>query len=297
MEQRKKVIFIGSTSRSGSTILDMMLGHGEGCFSLAEVNAHFRPYRKHHIKSLCACGDAFCKIRRSFKGVTEKGLYDHVFSSLKAHTIIDSSKELTWMLDQYDRLSKRNDLDVHIVLIYKSPVSLAHSYFKRGESIDKYKKQYKYYQQLLETGLPFITVEYAALAKSPSDTLRHLCERLGIDYFEGKENYWQKEMHHFFGSNSVIQTYESDVPEIKATEKFREDFIPLIEKIETDVANDQILSSITKTLEDRNILKENDSVLEKSKVYRPLWYYRRKLKAIYRKRFPQEYQERVIPMR
>ncbi len=45
----KKVIFITGTGRSGSTLLDMMLGNDPKGISLGEVVALFRPYRPHHL--------------------------------------------------------------------------------------------------------------------------------------------------------------------------------------------------------------------------------------------------------
>lgn len=296
MSASKKVIFIGSTSRSGSTILDMMLGNGPGLFSLGEVNAQFRPYRKHHYNSLCACGDAFCKIRRSFKKIKEKDLYDHVFDTLDAHVIIDSSKELTWILDQYQYLSKRKDIDVKILLIYKDPVSLAHSYFKRGQPLMFFKKQFQYYSNFVETRLPFVTVEYESLVADPKGVLSKLCDYLGISYFEGKEEYWNKEMHHFFGSNSVIQTYESSSPRISDHVEYREDFLPHIPTIKEEVAKSKELKNISAVLEAKKISGMDGKWPENGKhpVRKPLWYYKRKLKALFRKRFPTEYQERVL---
>ena len=296
--QKKTVIFVGSTSRSGSTMLDLMLGTGIRCFSLGEVNAHFRPYRKHHINSICACGNPACSIREKLAASSEESLYDCCFRELEVDVIVDSSKELTWLYDQYNRLAKRKDLEVRIVMIYKNPISLAHSYFKRGEALDKYKHQYKYYSQFLETDLPFVSVEFDDLVKNPSGTLRGICESVGIEYFDGKEIYWREEMHHFFGSGSALQTYNSSEPKIKSTETFREDFLPLVPKIEEEVKGDSELARTTEILLSRNVLV-NGALEVKEINYRrikPIWYYKRKLKAVYNRIFLTEYKGKTFNM-
>jgi hypothetical protein len=286
----KKVIFIGSAPRSGSTILDMMLGNGEGCFSLSEVNAFYRPYRKHHWNSICPCGNVACKIRKGFENISEKDLYDYVFDELGMHTAIDSSKDLSWIIDQNMRLADRPDIRVYNILIFKQPVSLAYSFYKRGYSLDKYKKHFNYYAKFLQTGMPFISVEYSALAQDPAGLLKRICEYIEIPYFEGKEEYWNKEMHHFFGSGSVIRTYNSENPQIKSREQFSEDFLPHIAEIERDFNQDE---RRRKTLDMLNqfSLESGQSDNFSGEIRKPLWYYGQKIRAVIKKRFPDEYRE------
>ena len=50
--KNNQVIFITGTSYSASTLLDMILSNDKNGFSLGEVNAFFRPYRKHHIEQI-----------------------------------------------------------------------------------------------------------------------------------------------------------------------------------------------------------------------------------------------------
>ena len=77
----KKVIFVGGTSFSGSTFLDMMLANGEEGFSAGEVYALFYPYRPGHINPQCCCGDPSCTIWKDIKrevppNFTQKSLKD-----------------------------------------------------------------------------------------------------------------------------------------------------------------------------------------------------------------------------
>ena len=267
-----------------------MLGNGEGCFSLSEVNAFFRPYRKHHWNSICTCGDKACKIRKGFEGISEKELYDHVFDQLGMHTAIDSSKDLSWIIDQNIRLAKRPDIRVYNILIYKQPVSLAHSFFKRGFSLTRYKKHFRYYSKFIETGMPFISVEYSDLATDPAALLRQLCEYIKIPYFKGKEEYWKKEMHHFFGSGSVIRTYNSENPRINSEDIFKPEFLPHIREIEEDFNRDQELKN-TLDLLNQHKLGNGANGKFSGTIHKPIWYYGQKIRSAYKKRFPDEYFE------
>lgn len=61
----KKVIFIGGTSYSDSTFLDMILANDPSGFSCGEVLALFHPTRSYHIDPLCGCGDRDCDFERA----------------------------------------------------------------------------------------------------------------------------------------------------------------------------------------------------------------------------------------
>lgn len=75
----KKVIFVGGTSFSGSTFLDMMLASGEEGFSAGEVYALFHPYRPGHINPQCCCGDPGCSLWQDIKSKCIINLYLEIF--------------------------------------------------------------------------------------------------------------------------------------------------------------------------------------------------------------------------
>ncbi|MEM2768827.1 MAG: sulfotransferase, partial [Candidatus Pacearchaeota archaeon] len=53
----KKIIFIAGAGRSGSTILDIILGEGENCFSVGELRQIFLYFLPK--ESLCSCGNTY----------------------------------------------------------------------------------------------------------------------------------------------------------------------------------------------------------------------------------------------
>ena len=56
-QSKVKILYIGSAGRSGSTLLDLMLGQGEGMFSTGEVRYLWD--RGYLANELCGCGDPF----------------------------------------------------------------------------------------------------------------------------------------------------------------------------------------------------------------------------------------------
>ena len=114
---------------------------------------------------------------------------------LGLHTIIDSSKSLEWALE-VNRWYRHSDINVYNVLIWKSPVHHAYSFWKRGLRQSLSPRYYGwpfYHRRFLRSGAEFITVQYEELIAHPHQKLRALCEHIGIAYFEGKEEFWKDE--------------------------------------------------------------------------------------------------------
>ncbi len=86
------VINIGGTSRSGSTLLNLILSNDEHALSIGEVHALFNPFSQHHFKEID-------KIKRedpvwaSFIADKETNLYANIFDNYHdIQFIVDSSK-------------------------------------------------------------------------------------------------------------------------------------------------------------------------------------------------------------
>jgi len=211
-----KVIFVGGTSFSGSTMLDMILSNDPHGNSLGEIIALFRPHREHHfqeIKKLKTDKD-WLKILDD----GEKNLYQNLFNIYNnTEYFVDSSKDPNWIKKNI-KILKNNNIDFKNVLIYKTPAELAHSFAKRNKinildsHIEAYYKTYLYYIK------DFRSVSYKQLVKEPK-VLELLCNYLQIDYFIGKEKFWQKEHHTFFGNRRARVHTDNLKPEDKNVEQ------------------------------------------------------------------------------
>lgn len=195
----KKVIFVGGTSYSGSTFFDMTLANDPAGFSCGEVYAIFYPFRKHHIQFEKFGNDI------DWKKIKEDGpsnLYNNLFKRFPdIEYIIDSSKHPVWISERTNELTQ-SGIDVKHVLIWKTPAEFYHSRFKRGRGIRWKREWLGYHRHYMGLVQNWRAVRYSDFAQNKGSLIK-LCEILGIDYFEGKEQYWNKKHHTLFGNWSA----------------------------------------------------------------------------------------------
>ena len=195
----KKIIFIGGTSRSGSTLLDQVLSNDPKAMSLGEIYALFHPTRKHHFEELDNLSNdpVWSIIIKEGK----KNLYPNLIKYFPDIDIfVDSSKDPFWFA-YHKKVKKSDSYSIKNILIYKLPVELAKSFIKRGNKnwARTYIHYHKKYFSIIRN---FITISYKDLILY-ENALDLLCQELGIKYFPDKKKYWLKEHNTFFGSNSV----------------------------------------------------------------------------------------------
>lgn len=199
-----KVIFIGGTNHSGSTMLDLMLGNCKHCFACGEIYAYFRPWSDHHHNPTCACkGGDNCNLWSKVKELGgEEELYSIISQQWNKEIISDSSKRISWFKDQQN-WNASSDLEIKKILIFKHPLHYTYSYKKRNHSVHQCGKNWNDYNNNFLKAFPSTyVISYKDLATNPEATLKKACKVLGIKYFENKEKYWNKEHHLLFGGNA-----------------------------------------------------------------------------------------------
>jgi hypothetical protein len=282
----KKLINICGTARSGSTMVDLIIGNDPKGFSLGEVYAWFRPFRSHHFKIICSCEGYNCPWDQLMK-LKESEFHKECFEILDVNILVDSSKDLPWVIDS--NITAGNiGISVYNILLYKDPVSFFYSFWKRGVSINKARRNefLKYYKRFFESNLPFIAVNYDKLVSDPAAALENLCQKLGIPYFEGKERFWEKAHHHLFGSRGTRKQVEKSKSIIREKEDYPQEFKNIIPKIEADNRHDKEFLSIFEKLEAHELWNNN---LSTAAIRKPYWYYLAKLKQKFKQRFPVEW--------
>lgn len=262
---RKKVIFTVGTSRSGSTILNLILGNSSSGLSLGEIHALFRPWRPHHIKKRQKV-EAKNKEKTKWHEIinsSEKELYAKIFKNTDYKYVVDSSKNPVWIRDQI-KYSKNKKYIIKPIVIYKSPVQFAYSMYKR-DRIDEWKYKWKEtYKNLFYVLEEIVSVKYSQLANNPKSKTKKLCETLDIEYEKGMEMFWKNDQRFFhFGSKGVRESkefieYERQYKknEIKeAKKRVKSDIDGEIKKINHILENKEVYRSVTGT-DKKNITKE-----------------------------------------
>lgn len=287
------LVNICGAGRSGTTMLDLMLGNAQDAFSCGEVYAWFRPWRTSHLKISCSCNKLPCPIWNKIKYYPESKFHQKLFEQLNVNFVIDSSKDISWIIDN-NNWAFKNNIRVVNLLIWKHPVHLSFSHWKRGRRLwGWYKPFISYYHKFFQAKIPFYSVYYNELASEPDSKLKDICEKLSIEYFEGKERFWEKQHHHLYGSlgirKQLADTYRA---EIKPVENLPEDFNKHINLIEQKIKNNFNIQSILNKLENSEIsnnkLDYNNFVLKSNSqrpIVYPIWYYTNRFKRFYRKSF------------
>lgn len=306
----KKVIRIAGTSFSGSTMLDLMLANDSLGFSCGEINALFRPYRQHHFKFDCSCGNPECKIWETVKYQGENKLWPALIDLLpEKQFFVDSSKELVWLNDQKKHGLPQGMTAVNI-LIWKTPLEYALSCYKRGQLAKWYHGYTSYFERYFSIMDQWVSVRFNDLTFNPSKKLKSICKSVGVEYYPGKENYWERKHHTLFGSHSaklhlyakneslysnifksrsdhktMINIHEAE--EVKHHKKIygidSSQFNKLPESIRIQIKKDKKLSAINKILnltEVDNIQGNHNNHAQKYRINNPIpgWYIGGKIK-------------------
>lgn len=288
----KTLINICGEGRSGSTMLDLMMGNGENAFSCGEVYAWFRPWRTHHRKKIvCSCGENPCPVWEKIKDVREDQFHRHACDVLDVDFIVDSSKELNWLIDS-QTWAARSGMKVFNVLIWKTPQEMAFSHWKRNRSPLEWRIPYlRYHNALLDLGVPFVTIPFRELSEKPGHILEKICKYVGMPYFEGKERFWNHSSHHLFGSMGTRKQVEEGKSMVRSQKGFTKEFEAILPEIDDRIASDEELLNLLDHLKQRDIANASNRT-EKPFVrpsVMPLWYYVRRAKITARRYFPQKW--------
>lgn len=292
---KKTLIFTLGAGRSGSTMLNLMLGNDDDSFSLGEVHAWFRPFRCHHFQMDCNCGNPNCPYWKQLLTVKENRFHASAFTKLHKNFLIDSSKNLAWVIDS-NQWAIENDFQVINLVIYKPIENYIYSIWKRGESIDAALKRYKtYYGRLLQLNLPIISLPYSDLVSDTDEVLKTLCAITGQQFSPNKKEFWTREFHHLFGSGGIREQSRSKNSSIFMKEVFSDEFAGILPEIRTKISNDKNLQKINdflikndyKSFERKNPISKDQDI---PVIVKPLWYYMIKLQLCYRRWIPEKYE-------
>ena len=175
--------------RSGTTMLDLMLGTPAEAFSCGEAVAAFQPRRPEHAHLVCSCGEDPCPVWERLRAGPAEQFHRRVADTLGVERVIDSSKWFGWVRDA-NRWGADSGMRVVNLLIWKEPLELAFSWWKRGELPADEEAIWcyvQYHARLLDAGFPVVSVPYADLADDPAGVLASTCRAIGLPYEPGQD--------------------------------------------------------------------------------------------------------------
>jgi hypothetical protein len=170
---KRKIIYIAGYSRSGSTILDILLGSHTNIFGTGELSYLFEDWLTG--TRTCTCGEIYenCNFWKEFElpqginlqqakdilaavenrkhvaalsdgkispdiiqkySLIQSALYDYIFKTSGKNVIIDSSKTSRDMAGRFYALHKYTDFDVYVIHLVKNGLSVVESYVKKGRN-------------------------------------------------------------------------------------------------------------------------------------------------------------------
>ncbi|WP_346290462.1 sulfotransferase [Sphaerothrix gracilis] len=238
-----KVVFILGIGRSGSTMLDLMLGsHSQG-FSLGEISKLPEIYRRTPtLSALCPSGtfwpDHFSQADaeqlalglsgrrlRAYlplkleRWIRERIGQDAVFNPytllaerIQKTLLVDSSKYPDWVAQRLKaREFRQGRLQAYVIHAVRDGRAVLNSYLRAYPALTVETVSQRWLENLdqcdrLYASLPAnrrLQVQYEALATEPAEIMRQVCAFLEIPFEPEMLAYWQHDHHYIAGSRSA----------------------------------------------------------------------------------------------
>jgi hypothetical protein len=284
------LINICGSERSGSTMLDLILGNDPKAFSCGEVYALYHPWRKHHFHPKCGCGEE-CEYLRAFKKTREDQFHQMLFEKFGYSWVVDSSKDLCWVIDNQKWLIRIQGRVLNLA-IWKQPWTFSLSYLKRGRGSNTWRPIFiDYYKKFLDAELPFVSICYDDFVQAPEIYLAEICGLLDMNNFAGKLNFWEKAHHQLFGSGGTSRQVQNGSSEIFRQEMHPPDLVEQAKLVQAGIEHDHEVQGIICQLRQKELFATSVNKAERfnqSELGRkPLWYYKQKMALAVRRYFPE----------
>ena len=267
-------------------MLDLMLGNSDDAASCGEVGAWYRPKREDRVAIQCPCGIDPCPRWTPILDVPRSRFHREAFDRWGVRYLSDSTKTLGWILDS-NRWAHDAGIRVVNVLIWKDPATHAYSHWKRGTSFEDARRRFvRYYSRFLKMGLPFVSVNYDELARSPGQLLPEVCRVIGMPYHPGREHFWARRHHNLFGNAGTGSQVGRDSGRVRPSENFPAEFRQALAAHEDRIGIDPRPVGLVAALR-RFDVKEMEAETFERPAERPsrmvgYWYFEERYKHVFR---------------
>ncbi len=222
MTRTPKIIFILSSTRSGSTWLGYVLGSTQNAAFLGEYYRAWEPNLGVPCSWCAANGDAVCPVLDGLGNVPAEEAFAFAFARVRRPVLVDSSKSLSWTGKFVGKDSRYEICLIHLV---RDPRGW-YSSERRRHCLDPPVYLSRWIQQqrdissfMKQSEVASTTVFYDELATSPILEVAELCAVLNLPFTSECLNYWRQPQHGFAanGASSFLFSGRRDSSSVVVT--------------------------------------------------------------------------------
>ncbi|MGB1003027.1 MAG: hypothetical protein ACPGVC_02270 [Salibacteraceae bacterium] len=201
-----KVIFVGGTVRSGTSLVNVILSNQDKAMALGEIHGLISPVMKKHVVLIdeLKSHPEWSKIAAGGKANLYKNLF-RFFPDIEV--FIDSSKDPLWINYHTKRLN--NIADVANILIYKKVDSLLESFQKRGNETFLARTYENYHKKYFKLVKKPVVISYESLIRG-DETCKNAFARLGLSFSKERLRVTKEIKPNFFGSQRLQSNLKVD---------------------------------------------------------------------------------------
>lgn len=240
---KKKVVFIMGIGRSGSTLIDLMIGSHPDAFSLGEISKLPKIVKKGKIKFCVREDSTFWQdnfteselielaaglsnqrinkyiplkverlVRKILRRDTILNSYTTLFEKIEKEILVDSSKYITWIENKLKAREFRAGLiEAYLIHMIRDGRAVANSYLRVFPKLTISEFSQRWVSQIQEQksfydkfpGDKKMVVRYEELATNPQAVLERVCQLLAIEFTPEMIEYWRHDHHHIVGSRGT----------------------------------------------------------------------------------------------
>jgi hypothetical protein len=240
---KKKVVFIMGIGRSGSTLVELMIGSHSQAFSLGEISKLPKLVGKTEQNwTWTPPGSTFwqdkfteTELKQLASGLSDRRLHKYIplkaekivrewigqdrifnpytilFSKTQADILTDSSKTVHWISNKLKaREFRQGEIEPYLIYNVRDGRAVLNSYLRlKQNTVEEISYRWlrllKQYQEFYNQ-FPEdkkVTVRYEELVSHPQQVVKSLCDWLNLEFTPDMVEYWKYDHHHIVGSRGT----------------------------------------------------------------------------------------------